>query len=158
MTEAGIAQAGARAEGEVSRARLIVLRALYALIVVGLALFVWPTFLARLPEPPHYQGVVLTMLGAFSILCALGLRYPLQMLPILLWELLWKSMWLLLIALPRWRAGTMDAVTTQTAIDCAAVVLVLLAVPWGYVARHYVRKPAERAFRGRTASAAATPA
>ena len=157
MTEAGIARAGAGAEGEVSRARLIALRALYALIVVGLALFVWPAFIAQLPDPAHYHGVVLTMLGAFSILCALGLRYPLQMLPIMLWELLWKSMWLLLIALPRWRAGTMDAPTTQTAIDCAAIVLVLLAVPWGYVMRHYVRKPAERA-RTPAAAAAATPA
>jgi len=139
---------------EVSRARLIVLRALYAFIVVGLALFVWPALLAKLPEPPHYQGVVLTMLAAFSILCALGIRYPLQMLPLLLWELLWKSMWLLLIALPRWQAGTMDAPTMQTAIDCAAVLLVVAAMPWTYVARHYVRKPAERAFRRREAAAA----
>jgi hypothetical protein len=142
-------------ESEVPRARLIVLRALYALIVVGLGLFVWPAFIARLPEPAHYHGVVMTMLAAFSILCALGIRYPLQMLPLLLWELLWKSMWLLLIALPRWMAGTMDAATTQSAIDCAVVVLVLVAMPWGYVARHYIRKPAERAS---PRAAAGTPA
>jgi hypothetical protein len=121
----------------VSRARLLVLRALYAFIALGLALFVWPGFLAKLPDPPHYQGVALAMLAAFSILCALGIRYPLQMLPILIWELLWKSLWLLLIALPRWRAGTMDPATTQTAVDCAAVVLILAAVPWGYLVRRY---------------------
>ena len=129
----------------VGRRRLIVLRALYALIVLGLALFVWPAYLGRLPAPAHYHGVVMTMLAAFSILCALGIRYPLLMLPLLLWELLWKAMWLLLIALPRWTAGTMDAPTSQTAMDCATVVLVLLAVPWGYVVRNYIRRPAERA-------------
>ena len=129
----------------VSKARLTILRAVYAFIVVGLALFIWPSLLVKLPDPPHFQGIVLTMLAAFSLLCAIGIRYPLQMLPILLWELLWKSMWLLLVALPRWMAGTLDAATTQTAIDCAALVLVLLAVPWGYVVHHYVRRPAERA-------------
>ena len=129
----------------VSRMRLIVLRALYGLIVVGQVLFIWPVLLAKIPAPAHFQGIVLVMLAAFSILCALGLRYPLQMLPVLLWELLWKAMWLLLIAFPSWMSGTMDAATVQTAIDCSLVVLVLLAVPWGYVVREYVRKPAERA-------------
>ncbi len=139
----------------VSRARLLVLRALYAFIAIGLAALIWPALLAQIPAPAHYHGVVLVMLAAFSILCAIGIRYPLQMLPIRLWELLWKSMWLLMIALPRWMAGTMDAATTQTMTDCLAVVLVLLAVPWGHVARHYVRKPAERSFRG---AASARPA
>jgi hypothetical protein len=138
-------------EADLSKTRLIILRALYALIVVGLALFVWPAYLAQLPAPAHYHGVTMTMLAAFSILCAVGIRYPLQMLPILLWELLWKAMWLLLIALPRWTAGTMDAATTQTAIDCLTVVLVLAAVPWGYVARNHVLRPAERLSPGAAA-------
>ena len=141
----------ARDDG-VSKARLMVLRGLYAFIALGLAAFIWPVLLSEVPAPAHYHGVVLVMLAAFSILCVIGMRYPLQMLPILFWELLWKSMWLLMIALPRSTAGTMDAATTQTAIDCIAVVLVLLAVPWGYVARHYVRKPAERPLRATVAA------
>lgn len=129
----------------VSRLRLLALRALYALIVLGQLLFIWPALLARLPDPAHYQGIVLVMLAAFSIMCALGLRYPLQMIPVLLWELLWKAMWLALVALPQWRAGTMSEAARQTAFDCSLVVLVLVALPWGYVWRNYVRKPAERA-------------
>ena len=128
----------------VTRLRLNILRVLYAFIAVGLLVFIWPAYISQLPAPAHYHGVVMTMIAAFSILCAIGVRYPLQMLPILLWELLWKSMWLLLIALPRWNAGTMDGATAQTAMDCITVVLVLLALPWGYVVRNYVRKPAER--------------
>ena len=153
MTSVTTSQPTAGPEDGVSRARLIILRVLYGFIVAGLALFVWPAYLAQLPAPAHYHGVVMTMLAAFSLLCALGIRYPLQMLPLLLWELLWKAMWLLLIALPRWTAGTMDGSTAQTAIDCFTVVLVLAAVPWGYVARNYVRRPAERAFPGAGAAA-----
>ena len=156
MSDTTTAEAVAPVDLGVSRARLIVLRALYAMIVVGQALFIWPVFLALLPAPAHFHGIVLTMLFAFSILCVIGIRYPLQMLPILLWELLWKTIWLLSVALPRWSAGTMDAATRQTAIDCVPLVLLLVALPWGYIVRHYVRKPAERSFRG--AAAAAGPA
>ena len=135
----------ASSDGEVSLTRLYVLRAMYGFIVVGLGVVVWPTYLAQAPELPLFNGVALTMLAAFSILCVIGIRYPLQMLPVLLWELLWKSMWLLMIALPLWASGQMDERTSQTVIDClVGVVLVPLAVPWGYVFRHYVKQPASR--------------
>ena len=130
---------------EITRLRLIVLRGLYALIALGLGLFVWPSYVALLPEGPHFTVIALTMLAAFSILCVLGIRYPLQMLPVLLWELLWKSMWLLLVALPRWMEGTLDALSSQTVIDClVGVVLVPLALPWSYVVANYLKRPAER--------------
>jgi hypothetical protein len=118
---------------------------MYAFIVAGLAVFVWPSYLENLPDAPHFSGIVLTMLAAFSLLCALGIRYPIQMLPVLLWELLWKSMWLLLIALPRWMDGSMDSLTSQAVIDClVGVVLVPLALPWRYVVANYLKRPAER--------------
>lgn len=132
------------ADHGVSRTRLNVLRALYALVAVGIGLFIWPALIAQLPDPAHYHGIVMVMIAAFSILCAIGVRYPLQMLPILLWELLWKTMWLLLVALPAWWSGTMDAATAQSATDCLTIVLVLAAIPWGYVWRNYVRARAER--------------
>ena len=135
----------ARAEGEVSLIRLYVLRAMYAIVVVGLGLFVWPSYLARAPAMPLFTGVALTMLAAFSILCVIGIRHPLTMLPVLMWELLWKSMWLLIIALPLWASGQMDARTAQTVIDClVGVVLVPLAIPWGYAWRRYVKQPGAR--------------
>jgi len=135
----------ARAEEEVSLIRIYLLRAMYAIVVVGLGLFVWPSYLARAPEMPLFTGVALTMLAAFSILCVIGIRHPVAMLPVLLWELLWKSMWLLMIALPLWASGQMDARTAQTVTDClVGVVLVPLAIPWGYVWRRYVRQPGAR--------------
>ena len=137
--------AEARPAGSVSRIRLIILRAMYAFIVIGLAVFVWPHYVSQLAGAPHFQGIVLTMLAAFSILCAVGVRYPLQMLPLLFWELLWKSMWLLLIALPRWLDGSLDGPASQTAIDClVGVVLVPLALPWGYVWAKYLKGPTDR--------------
>jgi hypothetical protein len=125
------------ATDSISRGRLIALRGVYALVAAGLAAFLWPAFLAQLPAPAHYHGITMAMLAAFSILCAIGIRYPLQMLPVLLWEALWKIIWLLAVALPRWRTGTLDAATTQSAIECASIVLLLLVIPWDHVWRNY---------------------
>lgn len=129
---------------EVSLWRLYLLRAMYLLVVVGLGIIIWPGILQHAEPWELSRGVVNCMLGAFSLLCALGLRYPLQMLPVLLWELAWKAMWLLIVALPAWLSGNMDAGTMETVIDCLFVVLVPMVIPWGYVIRHYVRKDGDR--------------
>lgn len=127
---------------DVSVFRLNLLRALYLLVVVGLGLVIWPGVIFNSQSWTLSQGVVNCMLVAFSLLCALGLRYPLQMLPILLWELIWKSAWLAIVAVPKWLSGSIDEATASTAIELLVVVLVPLVIPWGYVMAQYVRKPA----------------
>lgn len=128
---------------DVSVFRLNLLRAMYLLVVVGLALVVWPGVITQSQTWSLSQGVINCMLVAFSLLCALGLRYPLQMLPILFWELIWKGTWLALVALPQLLAGTMDEKTTATMIEVLAVVLVPFVIPWGYVMKHYFKMRAE---------------
>jgi hypothetical protein len=84
------------------------------------------------------------MLAAFSLLCLVGLRYPLQMLPVLLWEVLWKTLWLLLVPFPQWRAGHVDEALQPAIFATSMVVLVYLAVPWDYVYRHFVKAHGDR--------------
>lgn len=128
----------------VSLFRLYLLRAMYLLIVVGLGIVVWPGVIHQKEPWELMEGVVACMLAAFSALCVLGLRYPLQMLPLLLWELVWKSIWLGIVAVPRWSAGTMDAATWYTASACLWVVIIPFVIPWRYVYAHYVKKQGER--------------
>lgn len=129
---------------EVSLLRLYLLRALYLLIVVGLGIVVWPGVIQHERPWQLMEGVVACMLAAFSALSVLGLRYPLQMLPLLLWELAWKSIWLLVVALPLWSAGRMDPSTGETASACLMAVIIPFIIPWPYVFAHYVKKPGER--------------
>ena len=129
---------------EVSTFRMYVLRALYAFVVAGLGAVLWPDIL----NPAHHwtlaEGEISCMLAAFSLMCVLGIRYPLQMLPALLWEIVWKTMWLLLVPLPQWRAGHVDEALKPTVFAISLVALVYLAVPWGYVYRHYVKAAGDR--------------
>ena len=129
---------------EISLPRLYLLRSLYLLVVVGLSLVVWPGIFRHSQSWETMEGVVQCMLGAFSLVCLLGLRYPLQMLPMLMWELLWKVMWTLVVAYPVWSAGTMSAATANIAIMVVVVAIFPFAIPWDYVYANYVKWAGER--------------
>jgi hypothetical protein len=129
----------------VSIARLYVLRATYLLIVVGLGLTIWPGILNPPENLEHYRGVVRSLLAAVSLLAALGLRYPLQMLPLLLFELVWKTIWVLAIGVPLWLGDSFDPATRETWNSCLmGLVLFPLVIPWRHVFEMYVKAPSDR--------------
>lgn len=130
---------------EVSVFRLYVLRATYLLLIVGLGSTIWPGILDHANDWPLMQSVVSSLLGAVTVLAVLGLRYPLQMLPLLLFELTWKTIWLAAVAAPLWLADAIDPRTAETVRDCLlGIVIFPLAIPWPYVLAHYVMKPGDR--------------
>ena len=85
--------------------RLYLLRAGYLIIAVGLGIEIWPVIVNHKPEWEIMHGVASCMLGALAVMAVIGLRYPLRMLPILLFEMTWKTIWLIAVALPLWQAG-----------------------------------------------------
>lgn len=128
---------------EISTFRLTLLRAMYLLLVVGLGLTMWPTIIAPTSVSANAGSVVRSLLGALCLLSVLGLRYPLRMLPLLIFELLWKIIWIVAFALPMWMGPGLDAYAAETLFACAiGIVLVPLVLPWGYIARAYLRAPA----------------
>src|SRR5690242_19565785 len=123
----------------VSLTRLYVMRALYLLLVIGGGIQFLPQLISH---EPTARGVIPSMLGALWILACFGLRYPLQMIPVLLFEMLWKTIWLVDFGLTQWKAGVN---TTQFAEDFKAIaiypVILILVIPWGYVFRQSIKKP-----------------
>jgi hypothetical protein len=130
---------------EVSTIRLYLLRGMYLLIVVGLGITIWPGILSPPADLSHMASVVRSVLGAVSLLALLGIRYPLKMLPLLFFELLWKCIWVIAFGIPLWRSGRLTAGTQDTLFNCLlGIVLVPIVLPWGYVFRHYLRAPGDR--------------
>lgn len=129
---------------EISLPRLYLLRSMYLLVVVGLSFVVWPGIFRHSQSWETMEGVVQCMLAAFSIVCLLGLRYPLQMLPMLMWELLWKGIWALVVAYPVWSDGTMSTATANIAVMVVVVAIFPFAIPWDYVYANYVKRTGER--------------
>jgi hypothetical protein len=124
--------------------RLYLLRAGYLFLGAGLASWKWPQFIHHETPWTSTEGVVNCMLVALSILALLGLRYPVQMLPILLFESAWKAIWLATIALPAWRDHQLDPATRELTGQCLLVVVILATIPWPQVIRHYAGKPGDR--------------
>src|SRR6185436_9471427 len=88
--------------------------------------------------------VVGSVLGAISLLAVLGIRYPVKMLPLLFFELLWKILWVVGWGLPLWLSQQLGPDAQETLIaTLMGVVLVPFAIPWGYVFQQYVKTPGD---------------
>jgi hypothetical protein len=126
---------------QVSTFRLYLLRGVYLLIGIGLiTMNLWPTLQSGLSGMRLTAGTVNAMLWALALLSFIGVRYPLQMLPLLFFEATWKTIWLLAVALPRWLSGTLTDGYAESAFACGLGVIVFIAIPWRYVFENYVRK------------------
>jgi hypothetical protein len=126
---------------EVSLVRLYALRLAYLILGGGLVLVKWPTLISHDPQWPLWEGVSSSLLGALALMAILGLRYPLQMLPFLLFEFAWKIIWGGLVFLPLWQSGEVTAGAASVAVNCLVVLVLIPLIPWRYVVTTYVLSP-----------------
>ena len=129
-------------DAQLSTRRLNIMRFGYAFMGIGLVIVKWPLFL-HAPSLPVMEGVVLCLLTAMSLLAFLGLRYPVGMLPILLFEVTWKLIWIGTVGIPHLVSGDMDAAAREVLFNCSFVVVIIAVIPWRYAWRRYVRTPGD---------------
>ena len=140
----------------VSTFRLYVLRIAYLMVSLFLITQIWPALIRHATTSTHMTGVARCLMAAMAPLMLLGLRYPLKMLPIMLFEFIWKLIWVVVIGLPLWSAHNLNPDTFETLKACGLGVVILpLMIPWGYVFANYVKPRGER-WRGQTAASEAT--
>ena len=129
------------AEDGVSLVRLYILRAMYLLMIVGLGALVVPEILSH---EPASRGVIACLLGGLWVLAFLGLRYPVEMLPLLMFELVWKTIWMIAYGLPQWSSGRRPPTFDEDFLNIGWGAILLFVIPWGYVWRHYVTRSGTR--------------
>jgi hypothetical protein len=138
------------ARGEVSTFRLVAMRVIFAGTFLFIGTGAWRILLTYPGPWDPLQGVAWSFWAAYGTLMLLGLRYPLKMLPLLLLQLLYKSIWLLTVGYPLWSAGRlMDSPAGQPGaipgsqmvmVFMVAVAVDLVVIPWRYAFRSYVLK------------------
>jgi len=124
----------------VSIVRLYLMRVLFLLNFAMLGASVWPVLLHH-PEPwDPVKGVALSFWAALSLLSALGLRYPVKMVPVLLMQFAYKAIWLLAIYLPMRGQPPME----MTRVMAGGVIVDVIVIPWSYVFSAFVRARGDR--------------
>ncbi len=128
----------ARHEG-VRPINIVLLRIVYLLMCSMMAVTAWSSILDHQGAWEPYRAMATCVWAAYGTLSLLGLLQPLRMLPIVLFMLFYKSLWLAVVAYPLWRSGALAGSSAEelTYIFLAAPVFAL-TVPWGYVVRRFV--------------------
>jgi len=126
---------------DVSIFRLYLLRVFYLLNFAGLTAMVWPSIINHKGAWDPLHGVAFSFWAALALLMGLGIRYPLNMLPVIFVQLVYKAIWILTVMLPTWSAGQSVRFTD---IMITALVCDLIVIPWSYVLSSYIRQRGDR--------------
>ena len=129
----------------VSLFRLYLLRATYLMISVFLITQIWPALIRHSGEPALMSNVARCLMAAMAPLMLLGLRYPLKMLPIMLFEFFWKTIWIAAFGIPLWLNHQATPEILESIKACGmGVVLCPIVIPWGYVLDNYIKPRGDR--------------
>jgi hypothetical protein len=132
------------ASTEVPLWRLYTLRLCYLILAGGIGTFFWPSVIHHTSEFAIAEGVRFSLLGGLGLAAVLGIRYPVQMIPLLLFELIWKAIYLVAFALPLWSAHQISEAVAADIQSILMVVIFIPLIPWGYVFRNYIVKRGDR--------------
>jgi hypothetical protein len=123
--------------------RINAMRFLFLLMAFVMGSFVWTQLLFESTDWDVMRGLAKSMLAALALLSLLGFRYPMQMLPLMIYEVAWKTIWLLLIAGRAWMAEKWTPDIERLFIDCIGIIIAYFIVPWRYVWARYLAQPME---------------
>ncbi|MDE2411916.1 MAG: hypothetical protein KGM18_09110 [Sphingomonadales bacterium] len=132
---------------EVAQWRINVMRLIFLLMATIMGSMVWYRLIYEYAGWPVDRGLAKSMLGALALMALLGVRYPLQMLPLMLYETVWKTVWIVMIALRSWLAGQWTADIESLFFDCIGIIVAYIVMPWRYVWARYFAQPMEPLIR-----------
>jgi hypothetical protein len=115
------------------------LRVLYFLMCVFMATDAWKMIFTFDGELDRFRAVAICVWAAYGTLAVFGLLHPLKWLPIVLFMIFYKTLWLIVVSYPLWLSNKLagSPVEEMTYVFIAAPFL-MLVVPWKYVFDTYV--------------------
>ena len=123
----------------VPRINIYLLRILFTLMFVFVAFGSWNHIASHQGRWESTDAAAWCMWGAYSAMSVIGIFRPLKMLPIVMFEIIYKVAWLIIAAYPLWvnneLAGSDIEPRTK---DFIWVILPIIAMPWGYFFRVYI--------------------
>jgi hypothetical protein len=137
----------------VYKINIYLLRVLYILMFLFLGRDAWTHVLTHQGPWDPDQAVAWCVWASFSVLALLGILHPLKMLPLVLLEIVYKVLWLIVVAYPLWSTNQLADSPRAEHLTYVflLVALPIVAVPWKYAFDHYVRGRTEPSLNHRSA-------
>lgn len=118
---------------------IYLLRLLFLLVVIFVASDSWSAILKHEGPWDHVRAAAMCMWAAYSVLAIFGLFQPLRWLPLVLFEIFYKVIWLVIVAYPLWSTNQLAGSPAEGMTHAFLwVILPIVAVPWGYAFRTYL--------------------
>ena len=124
---------------ELSKARLNIMRGFYLFNALVIGYGAWPEIISPAKPWDMIHSVAFSLYAGYSVLLLLGVLLPTTMLPLLLLQIVYKLIWLTVVALPKWSAGQLNLVSDNITFFVIIVVMDLIVIPWPYVFKNYVK-------------------
>lgn len=123
----------------VARIKIYLLRLLFILMLVFLGKDSWTYIFTHKGTWDPAEAMNWCIWASFSALSVLGLIHPLKMLPLIMLEILYKTIWLILVAYPLWAADQLWGSPAEGMVFAFLLLpLPIIAMPWKYAFRKYV--------------------
>ena len=118
---------------------IYLLRILYFLMFVFVGLDAWKTIITHHGAWDPTRAVAWCVWAAYSTLSGLGIIHPLRWLPIVIFMIFYKTLWVIVVAYTMWSAGTLAGSPAEgmAQVFIAAPFLALI-IPWKYVFEKYI--------------------
>lgn len=121
--------------------QIYLLRLVFALTFFFIGMFSWTSILNFDGEWEPVRAVAFCMWAAYSTMSVLGIIKPLKMLPIIVLQVLYKTIWLVTVAYPLWINDKLfHSDAEHMTKDFLWVVLPLIAMPWRYFFRSFFQR------------------
>lgn len=115
------------------------LRLLYFLMFVFVGLDAWKTIITHQGSWDPTRAVAWCVWAAYATLSFFGLLNPLRWLPIIIFMIFYKTLWIIVVAYPLWSAGTLAGSPSEGMAQVfIAAPFIALIIPWKYVFEKYI--------------------
>lgn len=122
------------------------LRTFFVLMFLFVSFDSWSAILRHEGAWDPMRAVALCMFASYAGLSGIGVLRPLKMLPLMVFMVIYKSLWLLVVAYPLWRAGTLAGSNAEGMANIFVWIFIPIAlVPWGYFWQSFVLNRPARA-------------
>jgi hypothetical protein len=127
-----------RHEG-VPRINMYVMRLFFGLMFVFVGMDSWTAIVNHAGLWNPMTAIAFSVWAAYSTMSFLGIIHTLRMLPIMMFMIFYKVLWLTMVSYPLWITGQLAGSEAEGMTKVFVwVALPIIFMPWGYAFRTYI--------------------